>query len=352
MTRKTAPGAVLVVDADPEARARLACCLEEAGHRVETAESAAAALDLLGGRPFDLVVTELRLPGGSGLELLVEVRSRAPGTRLLVVTGGIDLESAAAAVGHGIDHLVLKPFDPDDLRRRAAASLARRRAEKESAHEREMLEAMLRRRESESKIWVLRAAHALAHAVEAKDPFLAGHARRVTAYAMTLAEVTGRIDVLRFRLAGDLHDVGKIGVPDRVLNKPAKLNRRELAQVRRHPEVGARILEPLIDDSLVLDVVLRHHERWDGSGYPGGQAGEEIPFPARVLAVADTLDAMTSPRAYRDAMSWDEAVEQVRRAAGKQFDPEVVAAFEQALPLLESHFHAFRAELAPTRALS
>lgn len=345
MTRRSVPGTVLVVDADEEGRVLAARCLEGAGHRVSTADGVPAALDLLAGGSFDLVVTELRFPAGpSGLELLVEVRSRAPETRLLVVTGGIDLESAAAAVGHGIDHLVPKPFSPDDLRGRVAASLARRRAQRESERERELLEAMLRRRESESKIWVLRAAHALAHAVEAKDPFLAGHARRVTAYAMTLAETTGGIDVLRFRLAGDLHDVGKIGVPDRVLNKPARLTRREFAQIRRHPETGARILGPLIDDELVLDVVLRHHERWDGTGYPGGLAGEEIPLPARVLAVADALDAMTSPRAYRSAMGWDEAVEGILRGAGTQFDPGVTAAFALALPQLEAHFRSFREE--------
>lgn len=337
-------GAVLVVDGDTAARGHLAGALEGAGHTVAEAGDVASALERMSVSFPDVVLTDVRLPGATGVELLVETRSRAPETRVIVCTSPADLQQAVAAVAHGIDHLLLKPVEPDELRARVADSIARRRAVRARERERELLEARLRQRETESKIWVLRAAHALAHAVEAKDPFTAGHARRVTAYAMTMAEVTGRIDVLSFRLAGDLHDVGKIGVPDRILGKPGGLTRREFDQVRRHPATGARILAPLIDDPLVLDVVRCHHERWDGSGYPEGLRGEAIPFPARVLAVADSLDAMTSPRAYRAALSWSEAVALVRDGAGTLFDPEVVAAFESALPLLEQHFLRFRAE--------
>ena len=343
---KTAPGAddggcILVVDDEETICRSLSKYLVRLGHRVETAGSVPQAVGLLAPGRFDLVLTDLRLPGPSGLDLLTEVRVRSPGTRTILMSANADLPSAATAIERGVDQLLLKPFELDDLRVRVEQSIARRRTERAAERERELLEAQLRQRETESKIWILRAAHALAAAVEAKDTYTAGHATRVTAYALSIAEEVGGIDVLRFRLAGDLHDVGKIGVPDVVLNKPGRLTDEEMEQVRRHPETGARILEPLIDDALVLGVVRWHHERWDGLGYPDRLSGEEIPLPARVLAVADTLDAMTSHRAYRSGVPWDAALAEIRRCAGTQFDPAVVEAFERALPVLEAQYRRF-----------
>ena len=337
-----APGTILVVDDDEQVLRTSARILAGDGHLVDTAGSVQTAVDRLAGGDYDVVVTDMLFPGGSGVDLMVEVRSRAPATRLILMTGQADLHHAADAVVHGIDRLLLKPFSLQELRAAVQGSMERRREHKRAEHERELLEARLRQRDTESKIWILRAAHALAHAVEAKDPYTAGHARRVTAYAMTVAEITGDVDLLSFRLAGDLHDVGKIGVPDRVLSKPARLTRREFEQVKKHPAIGARILTPLIDEPLVLSVVRHHHERWDGTGYPDGLAGHDIPFAARVLALADTLDAMTSARAYRDEIPWDQAVAGIRSFSGTQFDPQVVAAFDQGLPLLREHFLQFR----------
>ncbi|HET6765607.1 MAG TPA: HD domain-containing phosphohydrolase [Longimicrobiaceae bacterium] len=338
----TEPGRILVVDDDESVLRTCARILSGEGHLVDTATSVADGVERVAAGFYDVVVTDMIFPGGSGVDLMVEVRSRAPEARLILMTGHADLNAAADAVVHGIDRLLLKPFSLHELRAAVRASMERRHAARRAEREREMLEARLRQRDTESKIWILRAAHALAHAVEAKDPYTAGHARRVTAYAMTIAEITGDVDLLSFRLAGDLHDVGKIGVPDRVLSKPARLTRREFEQVKKHPAIGARILTPLIDDPLVLSVVRHHHERWDGAGYPDGLAGHAIPFAARVLAVADTLDAMTSARAYRDEIPWDTAVASIRGFAGHQFDPHVVGAFEQGLPLLREHFLQFR----------
>ena len=337
-------GRILVVDDEESICRSLQRYLTRLGHRVDTANSVPEALKHVVPGRFDLVLTDLRLPGPSGLDLLVEVRSRSPGTRMILMSANADLPSAAAAIDQGIDQLMLKPFELEDLAVRVEQSLARRRAEREAERQRELLEAQLRQRETESKIWVLRAAHALAAAVEAKDPYTAGHATRVTAYAMSIAEVTGGIDLLRFRLAGDLHDVGKIGVPDVVLNKPERLTPEEYALVQKHPVTGAHILEPLIDDPLVLGVVRWHHERWDGKGYPDGLAGASIPLAARVLAVADTLDAMTSRRAYRDGLPWEVAVAEIRRCTGTQFDPRVSEAFEKALPVLEAQYRSFYPE--------
>jgi response regulator RpfG family c-di-GMP phosphodiesterase len=334
-------GRILVVDDEPNICRLLSRFLARLGYHIETAGSVGEALGLLHRDWFDLVLTDLRLPGASGLDLLVEVRARAPGTRMILMSAHADVHAASTAIERGVDQLIVKPFELEDLRERVAESVARRHAERDAEAERETLESRLRQRDTESKIWVLRAAHALVTAVEAKDEYTAGHATRVTAYALTLAEAIGGIDPVRFRLAGDLHDVGKIGVPDSVLNKPGRLTDAEFDLVRKHPVTGSHILEPLIEDPLVLGVVRWHHERWDGGGYPDGLRGEETPLPARVLSVADAIDAMTSHRAYRRGIPWPEVVGEVRRGSGGQFDPEVVRVFEEVLPRLEEQYLRF-----------
>jgi HD-GYP domain-containing protein (c-di-GMP phosphodiesterase class II) len=166
-------------------------------------------------------------------------------------------------------------------------------------------------------------------ALEARDPYLRGHSTRVTAFAEGLARLLGwagdRLDVLR--LGGSLHDVGKIAVSPRVLRKAGPLTEEELAQIRRHPVTGARLVECFDDFEPALPYVLHHHERWDGLGYPHGLRGETIPVEARLLGVADAFDAMTSRRAYRSALSVEQALTELKRCAGTQFDPELAQTF-------------------------
>jgi HD-GYP domain-containing protein (c-di-GMP phosphodiesterase class II) len=166
-------------------------------------------------------------------------------------------------------------------------------------------------------------------ALEARDPYLRGHSARVTSFAESLARMLGwageRLEVLR--LGGSLHDVGKIAVNPDVLRKPGPLTEEELAQIRRHPVTGARLVECFDDFEAALPYVLHHHERWDGSGYPHGLRGETIPVEARLLGVADAFDAMTSKRAYRSALSVDQALSELRRCAGAQFDPDLAEKF-------------------------
>lgn len=343
MSEEIPSGAVLVVDDEPEIRSTLRRFLERYGHRVETVGSVPDALERLVNASYDVVITDLRMPGTSGLDLLAEVHSHSPGTRTILMSGRADAADAAVAIERGVDRLLLKPFDLDELRSGVESALTERRLHVRAAEERVLLDALVRERENASKLLILRAAHALAAAVEAKDAYTRGHSTRVTAYSMAIAEVVGAVEMPSFRLAGDLHDVGKIGVPDAVLNKPGKLSEEEFALIRRHPEVGARILDPLIDDPLVLGVVRWHHERWNGGGYPDGLGGEDIPLAARILAVGDTLDAMTSSRAYRTGLPWQVAVEEIRRCAGSQFDPRVVEAFEEALPRLTALQGSFAA---------
>jgi HD-GYP domain-containing protein (c-di-GMP phosphodiesterase class II) len=172
----------------------------------------------------------------------------------------------------------------------------------------------------------------LARAIEARDPYSSGHAARVTAVAEVVAARLGwdeeQIDVLRIGAA--LHDIGKLDVPDTVLRKPGPLSESELDHVRAHPQDGARMVGLVRKYRAAVPCVLHHHERWDGHGYPSGSAGSEIPIEARVLAVADAFDAMTSDRPYRRALTQGHAVAELERCAGTQFDPDVVAVFAEA----------------------
>jgi putative nucleotidyltransferase with HDIG domain len=166
-------------------------------------------------------------------------------------------------------------------------------------------------------------------ALEARDPYLRGHSARVTAFAEALARALGwrreQLDLLR--LGGSLHDVGKIAVSVGVLRKPGPLTEAELGQIRRHPVTGARLIECFEEFEAALPYVLHHHERWDGSGYPHGLRGGEIPIEARLLGVADAFDAMISRRAYRPALSVEQALVELERCAGSQFDPELARTF-------------------------
>jgi putative nucleotidyltransferase with HDIG domain len=172
----------------------------------------------------------------------------------------------------------------------------------------------------------------LSAAIEARDPYAKGHSSRVTVFAQAMARRMGldkeRVSILR--LGALLHDVGKLAVPSSVLLKRGPLTEAEIGQMRRHPAAGARMLETLGAPATILPVVLHHHERWDGAGYPAGRRGEEIPLEARVLCIVDSFDAMTSTRPYRAPRRPDEAWEELQRCAGTQFDPELVEAFAEA----------------------
>lgn len=341
-------GRILVVDDEVNICRLLQRFLSKLGYEVETAGTVPDAVQVLDNDRFDLVITDLRLPGGpSGLDLLGEIESRSIGTRMILMSAHADITTAAAAIERGIDQLIVKPFELQELGAKVAESLRRRHSQREAEETRAALEDRLRQRETESRNLILNGTLSLAAAVEAKDEYTAGHARRVTEYALSIAEVIGGIDLDRFELAGKLHDVGKIGVPDQVLNKPGRLTAEEFELVKKHPETGERILQPLIDDRLVLGVTRYHHERWDGKGYPDRLAGEDIPLPARILAVADTIDAMTSSRAYRQGLPWPDVVTEIRRCSAGQFDPRMVEAFDSCVERLEQQFRGFLNAAAP-----
>ncbi len=331
---------VLVVEDDEAVRSTVASFLTRQGFQVVEAADVAGGLRAMSSE-FDFVITDIGLPGPSGNELVATLKSRWPETQAIVMTGHRDVEAAAAALNAGADRYLLKPFEIGELGEYVTDALARRDRALTDRKDRERLEEEARSRTEEAREAVLRGTRALVRAVEVRDPYTLGHSERVARYAVILGEVLGGNDIIdldRLHLGCELHDVGKIGIPDAILNKDAPLTPEEFAEVKRHPVTGRTILEPLLGDDLVLQVTAWHHERWDGLGYPDGLVGESIPFPARLVALVDTLDAMTSTRAYRSQLPWDDAIGHILTQGGTQFDPGLIEPFRLAVPRLEEAF--------------
>lgn len=331
--------AVLVVDSDPGTRTQLTEHLEHRGWYVSSTESAALGLQHLSGE-YDVLVTDIHVPGGSGHEVVRAARARWPRIQILVVSALHDARVAADAVNAGADRYLFKPFDLSQFDDHLDEMLTAREAVLASAVDARPLSAEGRTREARTRAEVLKAIRALVQAVEARDPFTRGHGRGVGVLACRLAELTPGVardvDLDLLRLSCEFHDVGKIGVPDQILNKEGTLTDDEFAVVMAHPRTGRRILEPLLAEDLVLDGVTWHHEWWDGSGYPDRLSGGDIPLTARIIAVADVVDAMSHARAFRPAMAWDSVVAHIRELRGRRFDPALV-------DMLLSHQDEFRA---------
>lgn len=330
----------LIVEDDQAVRTMLAAYLKREGFAVVETGDVTEGLRAM-GREFDLVITDIRLPGPSGNELVAAVKARWPATQAVVVTGFRDAQVAAEALNAGADHYLFKPFGIPELQGHLVDALMRRDRILADRQERLLLTEEARRRKGEAHEAILGGTRALVRAVEVRDPYTLGHSERVAHYAVALAGGLGsrpRIDLERLFLACELHDLGKIGIPDAILNKEGSLTSDEFDEVRKHPDTGCRILEPLLGDDLILAVTRWHHERWDGLGYPDGLAGDAIPHVARLVALADTLDAMTSTRAYRNRIPWDEAVAHIAEQGGSQFDPELMDLFTSTLPTLREFF--------------
>jgi len=329
---------VLIVDDQESVRELVASYLRREGFTVSQAGDVPSAIRQLHAE-FDVVVTDLRLPSAPGTELVRTVKSRWPDTQVIAVTGDRGAALATRAVRAGAERYLYKPFGMPDLRTHLVDALGARRRRLEER-------TRIRREGSdgdgcpdEGRGEVIEAATNLTRALEVRDPYLSGHGERVARCAERIAGIVDpdeeKLDRSSLRLAALLHDVGRLEVPPRILSEEGPLSDRELDRVRRHPRAGRQILEPLLDDPVVLEGVTWHHERWDGSGYPDGLAGEAIPLSARILALADALDALTTDRPHRDARSWDEAVGVIREGSGSRFDPVLVDALEMVLGELE-----------------
>jgi response regulator RpfG family c-di-GMP phosphodiesterase len=334
---------ILVVDDDAAIRQVLCESLADLGYRSSAAADGREALARIRSAPCDLLISDIDMPGLDGLGLLREVRGLRPEMGVILLTGVCDLDTALGAMRSGASDYVTKPFRLEHVRLTVERVLEQIRLRRENREYRERLESRveertreLRRKNEEVQALFAKldasyrtTLEALATALDARDAETLGHSARVAAYTvavgrrMGLSE-EGLTDLYRGAL---LHDVGKIGIRDAILLKPGKLTSEEWREMRRHPEIGARMLQGIAFLESAIPIVLCHQERYDGKGYPQRLKAEAIPIGARIFAVVDTLDAMTSDRPYRKALPYERARSEIVRFSGTQFDPAVVEVF-------------------------
>jgi putative two-component system response regulator len=321
--------AVTMVDDEPSALDVLVRAAKAFRFECQAAASAEQALDLLQKQLTPLVVTDLRMPGRGGLWLVQEVQKRWPEVAVIVVTAGVEDAALEGCLQSGVQHYLLKPVRLDEFQHALQSTWHAQVLQHERQRYQHLLERTVSRQTQKLKQTFLSAIDSLVRTLEARDAYTSGHSMRVRSYALKLArelQLDGWMKK-RLSLAAKLHDIGKVGLPEAILNKPAGLSAAEFAVVREHPVLGERILSPIIRDTAVLAAIRGHHERFDGTGYPDALCGERIPLLARVLAVADCFDALTSARAYRAAVPAVAALDILAHEASSHFDPHLVLPF-------------------------
>jgi putative two-component system response regulator len=320
----------LIVDDEPRLRQVMVHLMRSDGFQCVEAGNGVEALEQLEKYPAILVLSDLRMPKMDGFELLREIRSRFPDVAVVMITAVADVEIAVNCLAIGAADYVIKPYQLEDVRARVTQALEKRRMVLELRQYREGLEERVAQQARRLEELFLASVQSLAEALELKDPYTRGHSVRVSHYSSVIARAMGLDgEMLRqIELGGHVHDIGKIGVRESVLNKPERLTAEEYQHIMTHPVLGWRILAPLLGDTPnALNIVRSHHERYDGRGVPDGLQGNEIPLEARIAAAADALDAMTSDRPYRPSeMTLEMAVEEIIRCNRTQFDPDVVDA--------------------------
>ena len=288
------------------------------------------ALDLLEQVPATLVLSDLHMPELDGMGLLRGVRDRLPDTAVIMITAVADVATAVSALAVGAMDYLTKPFHVDEVRARVWQALEKRRLILENRGYQQGLEARVAEQSRRLESLFLASIQSLADALEVKDPYTHGHSLRVSRYSAAIGRIIGLTPeaIQQIEIGGRVHDIGKIGVREAVLNKPGPLSPEEYQHIMTHPTVGWRILSPLLQDvPMSLNIVRWHHERYDGSGVPDRLVGDAIPVEARIAAVADTFDAMTSVRPYRPGVPVEDTLTELRRCSGAQFDPVCVSAF-------------------------
>ena len=344
---------LLIVDDEPIIREVLTENLKGAGYHCEAVPGAAPAMEMLGnGHGIGLVLADIDMPGENGMALLAKIKEQHPDVDVIMVTGVVDIDTAIQAIRMGASDYITKPFNLDQVVLIVNRTLQQRRLILENRQYQKNLEALVAERtqevlakskEVERLYDELKVAferihatydttlEALMEALDMRDTETQGHSRRVSEFTVAVAKHMGiqEPDLTQMRWGALLHDVGKIGVPDAILRKPGKLTPEEWVEMRKHPELGRRILSSIRFLEGAVPIVYCHQERFDGTGYPRGLAGEQIPLGARIFSVVDTLDAMTMNRPYRRALPYDVARKEVIEFSGTQFDPKVVECFLQ-----------------------
>ena len=365
--KKQTEARLLVVDDEESMRTLLTRTLSRAGYaHVATVASSDEARKWFMSESVDLVLTDMQMPGGSGLGLLEYIHSVLPGVATLMITGADDPVLAERALALGAYGYIIKPFRQSEIAIGVSNALRRRGLERENQNHRDHLEETVKHRtrdlwetimkleQSEKSVRESRTEtlERLAVAGEFHDEETGFHVARMSRYCEMLARRCGAGGLAAaIREASSLHDVGKIGIPDRVLLKPGALSPEERLVMQEHAEIGHRILKdshaPLL--KLASEIALTHHEWMDGTGYPQGLVGEAIPLEGRIAAIADVFDALTNNRVYRVAFPLMEAVNMMKAEAGTHFDPDLLSAFWDILPEVLEVDHEYRRIDRPVR---
>ena len=312
---------ILLVDDDSSILTLLNRHVTRLGFRSDLAANGEEAVGLLKKYTYSLVISDIMMPVMDGMELLCHIKKQYPDMDVLIISAYGQQYSFSDLVAAGASDFVSKPFELDELQAKVQRIF----------RERSLL-AKLRQGKEKEKLFFLRLVESLAMSLDEKDHYTHGHARRVTNLSLQLAEelTNVEVDMEMLRLSGLLHDIGKIGVPDHILLKVGRLTDEEFSIIKKHPDQGARILQPMAIDKRMHEIALiirHHHERYDGKGYPDGLAGDTIPFYSRIIAVADSYDAMTSDRPYRKGMDYRDALVEIEGNGGRQFDPLLAEKF-------------------------
>ncbi len=335
------PDRILVVDDEEAIREIVSHMLTSAGYACKQAGSGMAALAVLdSGEAFELMLSDLMMADLDGIGLLERTKEKFPDMPVVMVTAVHDISVALAAIRNGAYDYLLKPFEREQLLATVARALENRRLKLENRTYQTNLESLVeaRTRQLQEAMCNLEKSYditlqALGDALDLKDAETEGHSKRVTAFTIAIAKAVGlpREQVAVIARGAFLHDIGKMAIPDAILRKPGPLTQEEVAIMREHCYHGYQMLRriPFLQDA--CDIVYSHQERYDGTGYPRGLKGKEIPLGARMFSIADALDAITSDRPYRPARSLEAARKEIQDWSGRQFDPEIVEVF-QAMP--------------------
>jgi putative nucleotidyltransferase with HDIG domain len=334
--RSRRPARILVVDDEAHVRSMISATLERQGYDVQMASSGREAFETLEQNSFDLVLTDIVMQDGNGIVLLERVHAQQPHLPVVMVTAIHDISVAIDSMRRGAYDYLLKPFEREHLVSTVQRALEHRQALQESHNYQQNLEQVVRARTEMLRQAMEDLEHsydvtleALGDALDLKDSETEGHSKRVTAYTIALARAIGisPAEIKVIARGAFLHDIGKMAIPDEILRKPGSLNSDEQEVMRDHCTRGYHMLRKIPFLAEAAEIVYSHQEHFDGCGYPNRLRGGQIPIGARIFAVADTLDAITSDRPYRKARSFDVARGEILRCSGTQFDPAVVEVF-------------------------
>ena len=331
-------GKILIADDEVDIRELVGDFLNSQGYECVLAHDAFDALEKFKKHnDFDLVMSDIRMPGKTGLELLDEVKTIDDDVIVVMISAVKDIESAISAMSKGAYDYVSKPFKLQEVALTAKKAIEKRKLILENQEYQRELERKVEERtvELRNALQELDKAYrftlrAMVTALDTRDTETSGHSIRVVNYTLKLANIVGikdngRLKVLEY--GAILHDIGKIGIPDAILRKPGKLSPEEWKIMKTHPQIGYQILHKIKFLEEISLIVLYHHEKYNGTGYPKGLKGDQIPLGSRIFTIADSIDAMTSKRPYRDALSFEIATRQLKESSGKQFDPDFIDMF-------------------------